>query len=224
MATRVLRVLAQAFSVVTHPLFLATYILLLLLGVNPYLFGVNGLSERLPLVALVFGSSFLVPALVIAMMRGLDIIPDIRMPAREDRTLALIAVGALYMGLFAFCRKAPDVPVAYTALLLGCAVGLFAAFFANLFTKISLHAVGMGGLLAAVLVTIELFAYDRLMIDLPGAQRLQVSLTAVLLVTIALAGLVGTARLYLRAHELEDVVGGYVVGFVAMGVSVWAYF
>ena len=79
-------------------------------------------------------------------------------------------------------------------------------------------------MLAAVLVTIELFAYDRLMIDLPGAQRLQVSLTAVLLVTIALAGLVGTARLYLRAHELEDVVGGYVVGFVAMGVSVWAYF
>ena len=219
-----MRVLAQALSVVTHPLFLATYILLLLLSVNPYLFGVNGLSERLPLVALVFGSSFVVPALVIAMMRGLEIIPDITMPAREDRTLALIAVGALYMGLFAFCRKAPDVPVAYTALLLGCSVGLFAAFFANLFTKISLHAVGMGGLLAAVLVTVELFAYDQLMIDLPGPRRLQVSLTAVLLFALGVAGLVGTARLYLRAHELEDVAGGYVVGFVAMGVSVWAYF
>ena len=216
--------MAQALSVATHPLFLATYILLLLLSVNPYLFGVNGLSERLPLVVLVFGSSFVVPALVIAMMRGLEIIPDIAMPAREDRTLALIAVGALYMGLFAFCRKAPDVPAAYTALLLGCSVGLFAAFFANLFTKISLHAVGMGGLLAAVLVTVELFAYDRLMVDLPGPQRLQVSLTAVLLLAIGLAGLVGTARLYLRAHELEDVMGGYLVGFVAMAVSVWAYF
>lgn len=221
---RVTRVLAQALSAVTHPLLLATYILLLLLSVNPYLFGVNGLSERLPLVALVFGSSFLVPAVVIAMMRGLEIIPDITMPVREDRTLPMIAVGALYMGLFAFCRKAPEVPAAYTALLLGCAVGLFAAFFANLFTKISLHAVGMGGLLAAVLVTIELFAYDRLVVDLPGARRLQVSLTAVLLAAIAIAGLVGTARLYLRAHDLEDVAGGYVVGFVAMGISVWGYF
>lgn len=216
--------LAQGLSFVTHPMLLATYILLLLLSVNPYLFGVNSPTERYPLIILVFGSSFLMPGLVILMMRGLEIIPDIMMPERDDRTLPLIAVGALYMGLFAFCRKAPDVPVAYTALLLGCSVGLFAAFFANLFTKISLHAVGMGGLLAAVLVTIQLFAYDQLAIDLPGARRLEVSLIFVLLFTIWLAGVVGTARLYLRAHQLEDVLGGYVVGFVAMGVSVWGYF
>lgn len=217
-------VLAQAVSVVTHPLLLATYILLLLLAVNPYLFGVNTPLERLPLLLIVFGSSFLMPGLVIVMMRGLDIIPDITMPERDDRTLPLIAVGALYMGLFAFCRKAPDVPVAYTALLLGCAMALFAAFFANLFTKISLHAVGMGGLIAAVLVTIQLFAYDQLTIDLPGGRHLEVSLMMVLLSTLWLAGLVGTVRLWLRAHELEDVIGGYVVGFVAMAVSVWVYF
>lgn len=216
--------LAQLISVVTHPLLLATYILVLLLSVNPYLFGVNHLSERWPLILMVFGSSFLVPALVILMMRGLEIIPAITMPSREDRTLPMIAIGALYMGLFAFCRKAPDIPVAYTALVLGCSVGLFGAFFVNLFSKISLHAVGMGGLIAAVLVTVQLFAYDSLAIPLPNEKELQLSLTFVLLATLLLAGLVGTVRLWLRAHELEDVVGGYIVGFVAMGISVWAYF
>lgn len=219
-----LRPLATVVSVLSHPLFGPTYILLLLLAVNPYLFGVNAVGERLPFIALVFGSSALVPGLVILMMRGLEMIPTLSMPEREQRTIPLIAVGMLYLGLFAFCREAPDVPVAYTALLLGCIVGLFAAFFVNLFTKISLHAVGMGGITAAVVVILELFAYDRFLVALPGEAELRISVVAVLVFTIALAGLVGTARLLLSAHQLRDVLGGYAVGFAAMGVAVWAYF
>jgi len=218
------RFLGEAISVVSHPMLGATYLLVLLLLVNPYLFGVNGIGERLPLLALVLGSSVLIPGLVILMMVGLEMLPSIRMPEREQRTIPLIAVGMLYLGLFAFCRKAPEVPVAYTALVLGCVSGLFAAFFANLFTKISLHAVGMGGLVAGVIVVSELLAYDRLAILLPGSMKVTVSLLAVLVATILAAGLVGTVRLWLQAHTLEDILGGYVVGFVAMGLSVYLYF
>ena len=218
------RPLAHVVSVVAHPLFAPTYILLLLLAVNPYLFGVNAVAERLPFIALVFGSSALVPGLVVLMMRGLEMIPSLRLPDREDRIIPLIAVGMLYLALFAFCRKAPDVPVAYTALVLGCVAGLFGAFFLNLFTKISLHAVGMGGIAAAVVVILELFAYDRFVIALPGGTEVRIGVVAVLVIVIALAGLVGTARLVLGAHRLTDVLGGYAVGFAAMGAAVWAYF
>ena len=219
-----MRVAAQGLSLVTHPLLLATYMLLLLLSVNPYLFGVHAAADRLPLVALVFASSFLVPGLVIVMMRGLEVIPALAMPAREDRIFPLLAVGALYAGLFAFCRKAPDVPVAYTALVLGCTVAVWVAFFLTLFTKVSLHAVGMGGLLAAVFITTQLFAFDRLAIPLAGGRRLLLDLSLVLRATLLLAGLVGTTRLWLRAHELEEVAGGYLVGFACVGAAVWWYF
>ena len=218
-----MRYLAQGVSVLLHPLFAPTYALLLLLGVNPYLFGANALAERWPLILLVFGSSALIPGLVILMMVGLEMVPSLQARERESRTIPLIAVGMLYLGLFSFCRTAGEVPVAYTALVLGCVTGLFGAFFLNLFTKVSLHAVGMGGLVAAVFVTMELFAYDHLPLTLPGAVQLQMSLATVFCVVVLLAGLVGTARLLLRAHELEDVIGGYLVGFVAMGISVWAY-
>lgn len=219
-----MRFVANLISTLTHPLLGATYILLLLLSVNPYLFGVNSLAERAPFIALVFGSSVLIPGLLILMMIGLEMLPSIQMPEKEQRTIPLIAVGMLYLGLFAFCRKAPEVPVAYTALVLGCVVGLFSAFFVNLFSKISLHAVGMGGLVAAVLVIMELFSYDSFQVPLPGGKQLQASLTTVLLTVIIVAGLVGTTRLWLKAHDLEDVVGGYVVGFTAMAASVWLYF
>ena len=221
---RLLRPLAHLVSVVAHPLFGPTYILLLLLAVNPYLFGVNAAAERLPFIALVFGSSALIPGLVVLMMRGLEMIPDLAMPEREQRTIPLIAVGMLYLGLFAFCRKAPEVPVAYTALVLGCVAGLFAAFFVTLFTKISLHAVGMGGIAAAVVVVLELFAYDRFAVALPGGREARIGVVALLVLVVAGAGVVGSARLLLGAHDLRDVLGGYAVGFAAMGVSVWAYF
>ena len=219
-----MRFVANLLSTLTHPLLSATYILLILLSVNPYLFGVNTLAERGPLIALVFGSSVVIPGLVVLMMVGLEMLPSIQMPQKEQRTIPLIAVGMLYLGLFAFCRKAPEVPVAYTALVLGCVVGLFSAFFVNLFSKISLHAVGMGGISAAVLVIMELFSYDSFQMPLPGDQQLQASLTTVLLTVILLAGLVGSARLWLKAHDLLDVIGGYVVGFTAMAASVWLYF
>ena len=219
-----MRPLARLLSYAFHPLLGPTYILLLLLAVNPYLFGVGGVAERLPLVALVFASSFLVPGLVIVMMVGLEMLPSLHMPEREQRTVPLLAVGMLFLGLFAFCRKAPEVPVAYTATVLGCVVGLFAAFFANLFTKVSLHAVGMGGIVAAVMVALELFAYHRLTLSLPGGTRVGIGLAGLLAVAVVIAGLVGTARLALGVHRVEEVAGGYLIGFLAMAGSVWVYF
>ncbi|MFK8056240.1 MAG: hypothetical protein AB8F78_09000 [Saprospiraceae bacterium] len=218
-----MRFLSKVISYVTHPLLGATYILILLLAVNPFLFGVSSPLEKWPLVLLVFASSFLIPALVILMMLGLEVIPSLDMPEREQRTIPLIAVGMLYLGLFSFCKNDATVPVAYTALVLGCVVGLFTGFFINLFSKISLHAIGMGGLIGAVLVTIELFAYDRFSVLLPGGQELQISLVTVLAGVLLLAGLVGTARLHLKAHVLEDIAGGYLVGFGAMAGAVWAW-
>jgi len=218
-----MRILAKMISYVTHPLLGATYILILLLAVNPFLFGVNSLSEKWPLILLVFASSFLVPVLVVLMMRGLDMISSLEMPEREQRTIPLIAVGMLYLGLFSFCKNDASIPVAYTALVLGCVVGLFTGFFINLFSKISLHAIGMGGLIGAVLVTIELFAYDRFSVLLPWGKELQVSLITVLAIMLLVAGIVGTSRLYLKAHVLEDVAGGYLVGFGAMAGAVWAW-
>ena len=217
-----MRLLAKTISYLAHPLLMATYILLLLLAVNPYLFGVSSVGERFPLIALVFGSSFLIPGLVVLMMVGLEMLPSIHMPEREQRTIPLIAVGMLYLGLFAFCRSDAEVPTAYTAMVLGCVSGLFTAFFVNLFTKISLHAVGMGGLLAVVLVIVDALAAQPLVLYF-GATGVQVSLLGLLLFAMLLTGLVGTSRLWLRAHQLEDVLGGYIVGFATMMISYWVY-
>lgn len=218
------RAIANFISYISHPMFGPTYILCALLLINPYLFGVPSIEQKLPLIALVFASSFLVPGLLLLMMKGLEIIDSIKLNDQKQRTIPLLAVSMLYMGLFAFCRSASDVPSVYTALVLGTVVCLFCAFFLNLFTKVSLHTIGMGAYIASTIVIMELFSYALIKIPVGENKTLEMSLTAVLLILVIFAGMVGTSRLLLKAHELKDVIGGYFVGFVAVMLSVYFYF
>jgi membrane-associated phospholipid phosphatase len=54
---------------------------------------------------------------------------------------------------------------------------------------------------------------------LRGGDVLEVSLNVVLLMAILLAGLVGTSRLSLKAHEPMDLYGGYFIGLIGQFVA-----
>jgi membrane-associated phospholipid phosphatase len=112
-----------------------------------------------------------------------------------------------------------QVPNGFSAFLLGAAIGLFIAFFINIFSKISAHAVGMGGLLGMVVITLLLFSHDTFLVHLGAIGIYEVSMYWVLMLTVLLAGLVGTCRLILQAHEPTDLYGGYLVGFVSQFIA-----
>ena len=81
---------------------------------------------------------------------------------------------------------------------------LFVAFFLNLFTKISMHTVGMGGFLAMLIIIIAR--------SYAGAGQL-------FIFGILACGLVGTSRMILGAHNSSDIYGGYFVGFLCQFVA-----
>ena len=95
-------------------------------------------------------------------------------------------------------------PLEIKIFTLGATIALFIAFFINLFTKISMHTVGMGGFLAMIIIIIAR-SYG-------GAEFLFVF-------GVLACGLVGTARLLLGSHQVSDVYGGYFVGFLAQFVA-----
>ena len=69
-----IRKLAQFLSLLFHPLLVVTYMLVLLLLINPYAFGVNQLGEGKSVIYLfgVFSTTFLIPVFAILMMRQLE--------------------------------------------------------------------------------------------------------------------------------------------------------
>ena len=133
---------------------MATYLLLLVLAIDPYLFGVNSITDQYKLVLLVFFSTFIIPSFATFLMVKLELVKSFTMEDRMDRVGPLIAAGVFYLWVFWNLYSNPDIPKMYTALLLGATIGLFVVFFFNVFFKISAHMAGIGGWIGALLVII----------------------------------------------------------------------
>lgn len=216
-----LKQMAWGISVIFHPLLIPSYMLLLLLMINPYLFGFSHLSDeggRLLLI-LVFLYTFFLPAVSITVMYLLGFVSDINMKDRHERIGPYLITGLLYMWVYYNLSQNGQVPPPYAAFMLGTVIALFLAFLINVFSGISAHAVGMGGLVGMVIITFLLYSYGSFTVDIRGWGTVEVGMNAVLMVSILVAGLVGSCRLLLQAHHPQELYGGYLVGFASQFIA-----
>lgn len=216
-----LRITAKIISILFHPLLMPTYMLALLLLINPYLFGVNNIAEPAGKLLLlrVFLSTFFIPGVSISLLRMLGFVNSLELQDKSERIAPYIITGVFYLWIFYNFLHNELIPTAYTTFVLGAVIALFVAFFINIFTKISAHAVGMGGLIGMVIITMLLFSYETFTLPTPWLGSWQLNMNMVLIIVILLAGLVGTSRLLLQAHEPRDLYGGYIVGFVTQFIA-----
>jgi membrane-associated phospholipid phosphatase len=214
--------LARLISFIFHPLLMITYMLVILLSVNPFLFGVNSLTEassRL-LILQVFLSSFFIPGMAVAMLRFTGLVKSIELPDKQDRIGPYIISGIFYLWLFRNLLSNTLIPNIYSSFVLGATIALFLAFFINIFSKISAHSTGMGGLVAMIIITMTFFPeYPTFTLPWFNGESLQITLSALLIIGIVLSGLVGVSRLMLEAHEPKDLYGGYLIGFIAQFIA-----
>ncbi|HMR42295.1 MAG TPA: hypothetical protein PKC40_00610 [Saprospiraceae bacterium] len=215
---------ARVCSVIFHPLFIMTYMLLLLLLINPYLFGVNRMADQGRLIMMVFFSTVFIPIVSISMMKTLGFVSSWEMEDRMDRIIPYISTAVWYLAIYYFLLKSPDVPTAYKTFMLGGIIALFAAFFFNNFTKVSIHTTGMGGLLGMVIITMTFFRQKSFLIETSLTGPLRIEMFYLLMFTILMAGVVGTSRLLLNAHRPRDLWGGYFIGLAAQFVALQIVF
>jgi len=207
-----LKNLTKAVSLVFHPLFVLFYLLIATLIVNPYLFSVQDPKSRNILLISVFVITVVLPAVSILMMRFLGLLASLEMHDKMERVGPLIATSIFYLWLYVNIRSNSYLPTLFQVFVLGSTISLFLSFFINNFLKISLHAVGAGGLVVAFIL---LHQYSYGSVELPLGGSVVVVPTFYLIVfVILLAGCIGASRLYLDAHSKEQLYIGYLVGFV----------
>jgi hypothetical protein len=198
-----------------------TYMLILLLLVNPYLFGVNSLSEQksIKFILTVFFSTFLIPAFAIFMMWRLRLVNTLDMKDKQERIGPFIVTGVFYLWVYRSVLADSNIPTAFLIAALGTTMGLFICFLINLFFKISLHAAGVGGLLGMVMIVMWYYSYGSFAIQIPLIGEADISINFVLICTILIAGIVGSARLLLKAHSTKELYLGFALGLLCQYVA-----
>ena len=207
--------IAQIVSFLGHPLLVLTYLLALMLAMNPFAFGVLSAVDKRGILLLlsVFTTSCMIPGLGIVLMKPLGLVQQLSMRDKQERIGPYIICGVFYLWLFKNFMDG-SVPLLYATFALGATIGLFFAFFINIFMKISVHTLGMGALVAMVLTLA--FAWPGMSLHLG---TLQVSMNIVVVVVFLFAGMVGFSRLMLGAHTPAAVWRGYAAGAAAVMVA-----
>lgn len=216
-----LRTTAQIISVIFHPLLMVTYMLVLLLVINPYQFGVYKMTDQWKLVLMVFLSTFVMPMFAVVLMRSLNMVKTMQMEDRFERIGPYILTGVFYMWMFINFKSNPLIPKPLVVVMLGSTIALFLAFFFNNFSKISAHAAGVGGLVGMSLINTLFFNFDTFTLGFGPIGLYEISTNFVLMAVIVLAGIVCTARMLLGAHTEKQLYTGFAVGFAAQFIALF---
>lgn len=215
---------AQSISVIFHPLLISLYVLLACLVINPYLFGVQDTKSKGVIIISVFLLSVFFPVLSILMMKSLGLIHSLEMKDTKERIGPMIATAVFYLWLYVNIKDNTVIPGAYSFFVLGATIGLFLAFFINTFQKISLHGVGMGGLLVAMLIIGDRFSYGSFLIQLGEQHIYHINIIMVYMVVIMIVGITLSSRLFLNAHSREEIYGGLLVGSASQLIAYMWFF
>ena len=213
-----MRLLSHIVSYVYHPVFAIFYMLVIFLIMNTYSFALQEERGAGILLISVFSLTVLFPILSTFMLRALGLINSIDLKLKSDRVAPLASTGVFYLWLFFNIKSNPGIDPAFVSFVLGSVISIFAALALNAFKRISLHAMGVGGMFMGILLSRILLSYPTFMVDAFGHTWVVNNIIFVYLLIIS-AGIVGTARLLLRAHRPSEVYWGYGIGMLGQLIA-----
>jgi membrane-associated phospholipid phosphatase len=120
------------------------------------------------------------------------------METRRERIFPMLLAGLFFTLGYYFLQRIPSIPSFLLDYVLATLIAVFCALIVTFFWKISIHLIGLGGLAGGILAYGFKFGLD-----------LHVLFSLVILI----AGLVGVARIYLKAHSPMQVYMGFLAGF-----------
>lgn len=205
-----MRLGAHILAYLFHPLLILSYSLLILLAADPFGFGVSSPWEKMPLIVITLLYTFFLPLITTIFMVLTGLIDSVYLDKKEDRIGPLIAAVIFYTWFLMNMIDNPEIPPVFSVIVLGSLIALSFSFVLNIFSKISLHAVGMGGLLGACFLLYTYYDYDSISVG-----PYVIHFFIVILSVVLLCGLVGSSRLALGAHIKKDIYGGALVGFAS---------
>ena len=188
---------AQFLSVTLHPVLMPTYALLFIFQNSTFFSYTIPDPAKFALFLIVVLNTLVFPVLVSFVLVKKGVIKSFEMEKREERILPF-ASNLLLMMAAAYLIRSLHLPQIFFQLLLGAIAALAITIIINIKWKISIHMIGI------VAMTGTLFGLSTF---------LMVDLRFPIILSLLLAGLLGTARLSRGAHGQMQIYSGFLIGF-----------
>jgi hypothetical protein len=131
-------------------------------------------------------------------------VESIYLKTQKDRIIPYIASGIFFFWTYTVFKQQSVYPLLLVIFVFGIFLASSAALIANIYLKVSMHAIGMGGWLGFFLL---LMLINSMLMSLPIA------------VVLLLTGLVCTSRLMSRSHTTSEIYLGLVIGILTQFVA-----
>ncbi len=197
---------ALLLSYVFHPIFIPVYVLLFIVYLHPSYF--SGFSEntKIRTIFILLQNAVFYPLFCVLLLKGVGFIQSIFLRDQKDRIIPYIACGIFFFWTFTVFKENPEFPRIVPAFMLGVFLASSAALIANIYFKISMHAIGLGGMLGVFLVIASTFS---------------MLMTWPLSLAILITGLVCTARLLVSDHSPKDIYSGLFLGILCQVIAAY---
>ncbi len=205
-ASKPIRLSAQLISYLFHPLFVPTFFMLYLIKVLPYEFaGITEWQLKLRVFSVFWLTAFF-PAFAVFLLWRLKFSESIFLRTQKERVIPYVITMFFYWWMYYLSRNFTDQPLALKFFYFGIFIASSLGLIVNNFIKVSLHAMGVSGLLMAVLLV---------NLHYPISNVLWVG------VAILLSSIVVSARMIVSDHTKQELIIGFVIGLLT---QVMAYF
>jgi len=190
--------LARILSYILHPLLMPFFAVVLVMNLNTYIaYSISPQVQRI-IISLVFITTGALPVLTAIILLQKGMIRSLEMESIAERRIPFISTAVFYLICFYLLRQLP-VPRLLSLMVLGATITIFIAWLLSFRWKVSIHMIGIGGLIGM------LFGLSQI---------LNADLLTIIITSTIFSGLLGTSRLILGAHTPKQVYIGFLIGFL----------
>ena len=200
-----LQIPAQLFSYIFHPLFIPVIAAWYLAYIHQgYFTGITP-HNKLFIIIKVIENTLVFPGATVLLLKAVGFIKSIFLKTQRERIFIYAAANIFYFWMYLVFRSQPEVPSILTAFIFGIFLSSSVGLFANIYFKISMHALGMGALCGLLLIIVF------------SGSAYNVFLAAMLVFLIT--GFVSSSRLVVSDHHPFDIYTGIFFGIICQLIS-----
>lgn len=192
-------------SYLFHPALMPTLGTFIVLWNDPYLFIPleSAVEPWIIVLSVVFICTYILPLILSFSLLKMGRISSITHPSENDRRLLLGFTSLCFILAYYSFHNFPASAQSLKIFMLGINISIITALITGLFTKVSFHSVGVGGLLGTV---IGLMQYTK------------EYMFPLLACVFALVILTALARYKLKAHEAFEIYVGLIIGIATQAL------